>query len=142
MQTIKHLLAEKGKDVWSTDPDDSVFDAISRMAEKNVGALVVLANGELVGIISERDYTRKVILEGKASKDTRVRDIMSARVVCGNPEQTVEEGLALMTDKHVRHLPILDGTKLVGIVSIGDLVKIIIADQKFIIEQLEHYIAG
>lgn len=143
MKTIKHLLADKGDAVYSAGLNESVYDAIRRMAEHNIGALLVLGpDGALTGILSERDYTRKVILKGKSSKDTPISEIMTAPVVCGSPEQSLEEAMALMTDKRVRHLPVVQNNSVVGVVSIGDLVKAIIADQKFIIEQLEHYIAG
>lgn len=143
MKTIKHLLADKGDAVYSAGLNESVYDAIRRMAEHNIGALLVLGpDGALTGILSERDYTRKVILKGKSSKDTPISEIMTAPVVCGSPEQNLEEAMALMTDKRVRHLPVVQNNSVVGVVSIGDLVKAIIADQKFIIEQLEHYIAG
>jgi CBS domain-containing protein len=142
VETIKQLLDEKGRDIWSIKPEDTVFDAIKRMAEKRIGALIVLENGKLVGIISERDYARKVILKNKASQDTTVREIMVSPVVCGRPEQTVDECMTLITHKRVRHLPIIDKNQVVGVISIGDLVKSIIAQQQFEIEQLEHYITG
>jgi len=142
MITIKQLLDDKGRDVWSINPEDTVFNAIKCMAEKGIGALIVLENGMLVGIISERDYARKVILKNKASQDTMVREIMVSPVVCGRPDQTVDECMALITDKRIRHLPIIDKNQVVGVISIGDLVKSIIAQQQFVIEQLEHYIAG
>lgn len=140
MTTVRQLLDVKGSDVWSVHPDDTVLDAIKEMAAKNVGALVVMTEGKPVGIFSERDYARNVILKGKSSPTTPIRDIMTSHVICAYPEQTVEECMAIMSDKHVRHLPVLDGERLIGIVSIGDLVQSIIADQKFTIAQLEHYI--
>ncbi len=142
MKLIQQLIDSKGADVWSVAPEDPVFDAISLMAEKQVGALMVLKDGKPVGIVSERDYARKVILSGRSSKDTPVQDIMSTRVVCTSPKRTVEECMALMTDKRVRHLPVIDHKTLVGIISIGDLVKAIIHEQQFIIEQLEQYITS
>lgn len=142
MRSVKQILDAKGRETWSIDPDDTVFEAMKLMAEKKVGALLVLDNGKLKGIVSERDYARKVILQGKASKDTPVRKIMSTNVLCTVPTQTVEECMALVTENRVRHLPVMDGDRVDGIVSIGDLVKAVIADQKFIIEQLEHYITG
>jgi CBS domain-containing protein len=143
MKTIKHLLADKGDVVYSAGLNESVYDAIRRMAEHNIGALLVLGpDGRLIGMITERDYTRKVILKGKSSKDTPISEIMTAPVMCGSPEQSLEEVMALMTDKRIRHVPVVVENSVVGLVSIGDLVKAIIADQKFIIEQLEHYIAG
>lgn len=142
MKTVAHLLREKGNEVCSVQPDDTVFDAIKTMAKEEIGSLVVLEGAKLVGIVTERDYARKIVLEGKSSPQTPVRDIMQTRVACVRPEQTVEECMAIMTDKRVRHLPVLDHKALVGLVSIGDLVKSIIADQQFTIEQLEHYIHG
>lgn len=142
MTTAQQLLDEKGHDVSSIRPDDSVFDAIEKMADENIGSLIVLEEGKLVGIITERHYARSVILKGKTSALTPVRDIMSTRVVCARPEQSVEECMAVMTERGVRHLPVLERKQVIGMVSIGDLVKSIIGDQKFIIEQLEHYIQG
>jgi CBS domain-containing protein len=142
MATVKQLLDEKGHEVLSVGPDDSVFDAIKKMADNNVGSLVVLENGKLAGIITERHYARNVYLKGRSSPKTTVGEIMSTRCVCARPEQSVEECMAVMTDKAVRHLPVLEKKQLIGIISIGDLVKNIISDQKFIIEQLEHYITS
>lgn len=142
MKKVKELLREKGPGVWSIGPDASVYDAITLMAEKNVGALLVLEDNRLVGVVSERDYARKVILAGRSSTDARVSDVMTSRVVFADPAETVEECMALMTDKHIRHLPVMEDGELLGMVSIGDLVKAVIAEQKFIIEQLEHYISG
>ena len=142
MTSIRQLLNDKGHDVLSIHPDDSVFDAIKMMADENVGSLVVMEDDKLIGIITERHYARNVILKGKSSPQTPVRDIMRTRVICARPEQSIEECMAVMTERGVRHLPILDRKKLVGVVSIGDLVKSVISDQKFIIEQLEHYISG
>jgi CBS domain-containing protein len=140
MVTVQHLLNQKGFSVYSIHPDATVFDAIAKMAKHDIGSLLVMDSDKLVGILSERDYARNVILKGRSSPTTPVREIMETRVVCVQPEQTVEECMALMTDKRVRHLPVLEGRKVTGVVSIGDLVKSIIRDQKFIIEQLEHYI--
>jgi len=142
MKTVRQLLGEKGRQVWSIQPTDSVYDAIKMMADREIGALVVTEGGQMVGIISERDYARKVILEGKSSRDTPVGDIMTTDVLRGTLDLPVDRGLALMTDKRIRHLPIFDENNLVGMISIGDLVKSIIEEQKFVIEQLEHYIAG
>jgi CBS domain-containing protein len=142
MANVQQLLNSKSNQVWTTDPDETVFDAIRMMADKDVGALVVVEGGKPVGILTERDYARKVILEDRQSKTTPVRDVMSTRIVCASPEQTIEECMAVMTEKRVRHLPVLEDGKLAGIVSIGDLVKSRIADQEFIIEQLAHYIHG
>lgn len=142
MTTVAQLLDYKGRDIWSVSPHDSVFDAIQLMADKGVGALLVMENESLVGIISERDYARKVILKGKSSKQTSVNDIMTKDVLFSQLEQSVEECMVLMTDKHIRHLPVVDNKQVVGMISIGDLVKTIIADQKFTIQQLEQYISG
>jgi CBS domain-containing protein len=142
MQTVKQLLDEKGHDVVSIHPDASVLDAIQKMADKEIGALLVVDNDKPVGIMTERLYARGVILKGKSSPRTKVREIMTRSVICARPEQTVEECMAVMTEKRVRHLPVLDHKQIVGIVSIGDLVKSIIADQKFVIEQFEHYVHG
>lgn len=142
MKTIKQLLDEKGHDVVSIQASDSVFDAIKLMAEKGIGALVVMEGPKLAGIVSERDYARKIILQGRSSQSTPVRNIMSSPVVCTRPGHTVEECMALMTEKRIRHLPVLDGAELIGMISIGDLVKSIIAEQQFVIEQLESYISG
>ena len=142
MTTVRHLLAQKGYEICSISPDDSVFDAIKMMAEKNIGSLVVIEDGRLVGIITERHYARNVVLKGRTSPQTRVREIMQTNVVCVRRDHTVEECMAVMTSKLVRHLPVVDDGKLLGIVSIGDLVKSTISDQRFVIEQLEHYISG
>lgn len=142
MTTIRQLLDSKGHEVLSIGPDESVYHAIRVMAEHNVGSLVVLGDGALVGIVTERHYARNVFLKGRSSPETKVGDIMSTRVVCAVPEQTVEEAMAVMTDKGVRHLPVLDGKDIVGIISIGDLVKSIIEGQQFVIDQLERYITG
>ncbi len=142
MQTIKQLLENKGSKILSIDPNSSVFDAIKSMANHHIGSLIVMQNGRLVGIITERDYSRNVVLKGKSSVNTAVKDIMTKNVLCTKPEQTVEEAMALMTDKRVRHLPVIENGDVLGIISIGDLVKTIISEQKHIIEQLEHYING
>lgn len=142
MGTVRQLLEEKGRNVWTIGPDASVYDAVALMAEKEIGALPVVQDGRLVGLISERDYARKVILKGRASKDTPVRDIMTTRVVYARPEQTVEECMAVITDQRVRHLPVLENGRLIGLISIGDLVKAIIDEQQFIIDQLVHYITS
>ena len=142
MKTVKEILQTKGHDVLSITPDATVYEALKIMADKNVGALVVL-NGETVaGLLSERDYARKVILHGKSSKEMQVREIMTAKVYYMRPEQTLQDCMAQMTDKRVRHLPVLEGTRLVGIISIGDVVKEIIADQESTIKLLENYITG
>jgi CBS domain-containing protein len=142
MTTVKHVLDQKGYDVYFIHPDASVFDAIKMMAENNIGSLVVLDDGKLVGLIAERHYAREIILRGRTSRGTLVRDIMSKEVICARSDQPVEECMAVMTTKGVRHLPVLEHGRLVGIVSIGDMVKSVISDQKFMIEQLEHFIQG
>jgi CBS domain-containing protein len=142
MITVKQLLDAKGYEVWSIAPVDTVFNAIKFMAEKEVGALAVTVGDKLVGLITERDYARKVILKGKSSHQTLVREIMTTRVIYARLDQALDECMALMTDKRVRHLPVFEGEKFVGIISIGDLVKAIIAEQQFVIEQLEQYISG
>jgi CBS domain-containing protein len=143
MSKIQDLLASKGSEVWSLGPSHSVYQAIEMMALKGVGALTVLSDeGQLIGIISERDYARKVILQGKSSKSTKVSEIMTREVIYVDPENRVEECMALMTAKRVRHLPVLLGGKLVGMVSVGDLVKSILDQQSTTIDQLERYIKG
>ncbi len=142
MATVRQILHAKGHDVATIDPDATVYNAIKKLADENIGSLVVMDDEKIVGIVTERDYARNVILKGKASPTTLVRDIMSTRVVSVGLEHSVEECMAVMTDKAIRHLPVLESKRLVGMVSIGDLVKSIIGDQKFIIEQLEHYICG
>jgi CBS domain-containing protein len=140
MTCVEDLLQAKGRTVWSISADASVYEAIQMMADRGVGALPVVAAEKLAGIVSERDYARKVILQGKSSKDTPVRDIMTGTVYFVHPEQSIEQCMILMTDKRIRHLPVLDGEHLAGIVSIGDLVKAVIAEQQIRIEQLESYI--
>jgi CBS domain-containing protein len=139
---VSAVLSNKGDQVWSIEPDATVFDAIELMAEKNVGALPVIDRGKLLGIISERDYTRKVALKGKASKQTLVKEIMFSPVISAGPDHTVEECLRIMTESRVRHLPVLDGDQMIGIVSIGDLVNWTISAQTATISHLESYIAG
>jgi len=142
MTSVAQLLEGKGSTVYSIEPGASVFSALERMAEHNVGALPVLDGDKLVGLVSERDYARKVILQGHNSRETRVRDIMSKQVTCVSPGDEVQQCMAVMTEKHIRHLPVLEKGKLVGLVSIGDLVKSIIGEQQFVIEQMTQYIAG
>jgi len=142
MTKVKDILALKGQSVWSVALDASVYDAMKLMAEKGIGALMVMQGEKLVGIISERDYARKVILQGRASRTTQVREIMTSHVLYAQPEQNIEECMAVMTDKRVRHLPVFDEGRLLGVISIGDLVKSIITEQKFMIEQLEKYISS
>jgi CBS domain-containing protein len=142
MKTVRDVLKVKGRDVWSVGPEATVLEALQRMAEKEIGALAVMDGARLVGIISERDYARKVFLLGRSSPTTLVKEIMTSHVVHTHLDQPIEECMAVMTDKRVRHLPVIEDGNLVGIISIGDLVKAIIADQKFIIEQLERFITG
>jgi CBS domain-containing protein len=142
MKTVRDILEIKGRNVWSVKSGSTVFDALRLMAEKEVGALVVMDGARVGGIISERDYARKVILHGRASLTTLVEEIMTSHVAYTHLNQSIEECMAIMTDKRIRHLPVLEDGKLIGIISIGDLVKAIIADQKFMIEQLERYITS
>lgn len=142
MALIKQLLKTKGGEVWSTTPSDTVYDALVKLAEKNVGALVVLDEGKLAGIISERDYARKVVLLGRGSLKTEVREIMTSKVITIAPNESVNQAMNLMTEHKIRHLPVVDEGQVMGVISIGDLVKSIIAEQKFTIDQLENYIAG
>lgn len=142
MKSIKDVLREKGSEIVAIGPDASVFDAIELMAERDIGAVVVKQGDKPIGLFSERDYARKLILVGRASKDTPVGEAMTQHVAYALPSQTVEECMALMTDKHVRHLLVMEQGALLGLVSIGDMVKAIIDEQQFIIEQLEHYISG
>lgn len=139
---VSSLLHHKGSAVWSVSPGSSVFDAIKLMADKNIGALPVLANGLLVGIFTERDYTRKIALAGKSSKTTFVSEVLSGDVICVSPDESVEECMRLMTENRVRHLPVAEGKTLLGIISIGDLVNWIISSQNSAIEQMEQYITG
>lgn len=140
MKTLKQLLDSKGREIYTISPEASVFDALRLMAEKSVGALIVTDAGKIAGVISERDYARKVILHGKSSQELQVRDIMTSKVVTVNPRQTVEECMALMTERRIRHLPVTEGERLIGVLSIGDLVKEVIAEQQQTIQQLESYI--
>ena len=142
MLTVRELLAKKGSEVWSVSPDATVYDALQLMAARNVGAVLVLDDGELAGILSERDYARQVILKGKASRDTPVRDIMTTSVVSVSPERTIDDCMALMTERRIRHLPVLKSDVLLGVLSIGDVVKAVISEKEFHIEQLESYIAS
>lgn len=142
MKLVNQLLDSKGHDVLSIAPSASVLDAIKLMAEKGIGALIVMDGETMAGIVTERDYARKVILKGRSSDETPVSDIMSTGVISTSPDQTVNRCMSVMTDKRIRHLPVVEGNKVTGLVSIGDLVKAIIADQKEEIEHLEHYISG
>lgn len=140
MKTIKEILEVKGSDVYTIDPSTPIIDAVKEMAEKKVGALVVLEATKVKGIITEQDFTRRVILKDLNSDEINVSDVMTQRITCIQPEKTTSEGMAIMTDKCVRHLPVLENGELVGLISIGDLVKEMISEQEFIISQLEHYI--
>lgn len=140
IKTIREILDNKGHQIWSVSPDTKIFEALQLMAEKNIGALVVLNGDKLVGIISERDYARKVALKGKTSKETPVRDIMTPKVLYVTPEKTAEDCMALMIEKRIRHLPVYEQDKLIGVVSIGDVVKAVIEEKKIAIEHLENYI--
>ena len=141
MPSMLQVLASKGSHVWSISPDATVFAGLTLMAEKNIGALLIIENDKPVGIMSERDYARKIILEGRSSRDTKIRSIMTTRLVWAHPSDSVEHAMALMTREHIRHLPVMDGDSVLGLVSIGDLVKAMINQQQFTIEQLERYIA-
>lgn len=143
MKIVAEILKAKGDStVHAIEPTATVFDAVQLMAQKNIGAVLVMKQDKIVGILTERDYARKVVLMARSSKDTPLRDIMTTSVIYVRPDQTSEECMALMTENRMRHLPVIDKGKLVGLISIGDLVKGIISEQKFIIEQLEHYITG
>jgi CBS domain-containing protein len=142
MHNIDTLLKDKGKDIWSIGPQETAFKALETMAQRNVGALLVIDKGKLVGIFSERDYARKVILKGKSSKDTTVGKLMTPDVFYASPENTLQETMALMTAKHIRHMPVLKDDRLIGMVTLGDVVKQIISEQKFTIKELEKYISG
>ena len=142
MKRVRNILTRKGNDVWSISPSASVYDAMKLMADKGIGALLVMEGEKLVGIISERDYARKVILQGRSSRTTSVEEIMTSRVAYAEPGQNIEECMAVMTEKRIRHLPVMEAGQVRGVISIGDLVKSIIDEQKFIIEQLERYITS
>jgi CBS domain-containing protein len=142
MKTVREIIEAKGGDIWTIPPDRTVFDALKTMADKNVGALLVLDGEAITGILSERDYARKVILHGKSSKELQVSEIMSSKVYFVKPTDNVDDCMALFTNKRVRHLPVLEKEKLVGIISIGDVVKAVIAEQEFTIRHLENYITG
>lgn len=142
MESVNQILEKKGKNVWAVDPEAKVYDALKIMGEKDIGALVVTIGNEVVGIFSERDYARKVILMGKSSKEISVKEIMSKRVIYVEPNQSVDECMALMTHRKIRHLPVIEKGKLAGIISIGDVVKAVVGEKEFIIDQLIHYIKG
>ncbi len=142
MKTVRHILQLKGSTLWSIEPDKTVYEALRQMADKDVGALVVIQKDKLVGIISERDYARKVILVGKTSKDTLVSEIMSSRVIVVHPDQTTHECMELMTNKHIRHLPVVEGDRVLGLISIGDVVRDVIYQQRETIKTLEKKVIG
>ena len=142
MNLVSDILSSKGRDVWAVKPDDTIFDSLQLMAEKEIGALLVMDGDKLVGIVTERDYARKVILEGKSSRTTSVAEIMTRKVLCVAPQRTVEECMALMTDKRARHLPVVESKRVIGVLSIGDLVKAMLSEQQMLIDQLQHYISG
>jgi len=142
MTTVRSVLQSKSNDIWSTTPDTLVFDALKVMAEKNVGVLLVLEGDQLVGIFSERDYARKVVLKGESSHTITIRNVMTSGVISVTPDQSIEDCMTLMTGKHIRHLPVLDNSKLIGLISIGDVVKAIISQHEDTIKQLENYITG
>ena len=142
MKTVADILETKGREVWTITPETIVFDALKMMADKNVGALVVLDGGKVVGILSERDYARKVILHGRSSRELKAKEIMSANVYFVSPTHNIEDCMALFTNKRVRHLPVLQNEGLIGIISIGDVVKSVIAEQESTIKHLENYITG
>ena len=142
MKLIKHLLDRKGRDIISVKPEDSVLDAIRLMAEKGIGSLVVMEDQELLGIMSERDYARKVIIKGRSSESTAVSEIMTVNVFTTSSSETVNDCMSVMTEKKIRHLPVVEDNVVIGMISIGDLVEAIISDQQEEIEQLEHYISG
>ncbi len=142
MKTVRQLLSEKGSTVWTIAPDASVYEALALVAEKNIGALLVVEDGKPVGLVSERDYARKVILKGHTAQASTVQDIMTRCVICVDPDETLDQCMAVITERRVRHLPVLECGDIVGLISIGDLVKAIIDEQQFVIEQLERYISG
>ncbi len=144
MKTIKQILEEKGSDIWSVSPDDTVYKAVALMSEKDIGALLVIQDGNLCGLLSERDYTRKIMLKNRTSQDTLVKEIMTSEVSTAIPSDTIQECMAVMTNKRFRHLPVTDAedNNVLGMISIGDLVKSIIEEQRFVIDQLESYISS
>ncbi len=141
-ESLASILARKNTQIWSVTPGTSVYDAIAIMADRSIGALLVVEKGHLVGIISERDYARKVILKGKSSKETTVGEIMTSPVITVTPDRSIEECMQIVTAEHIRHLPVMNGDKIVGLVSIGDLVKAVISTQEHTINQLNQYISG
>jgi CBS domain-containing protein len=142
MQTIREILDKKGSELFTVAPDTSVFEALKLMADKNIGAVLVMEGGKLEGIMSERDYARKIALKGKLSKEVPVREIMSSKVICVGPEQTINNTKVIMISKRIRHLPVLEEDKLIGLISIGDVVNALLDENLFVIDQLETYIKG
>ncbi len=142
MRTASDIIEYKGSKVWSVSPDDTVLHALGVMAEHEIGAVLVLEGENVIGILTERDYARKVVLAGRSSKNSAIREVMTHDVICVEPEKTIGECLALMTEERVRHLPVIEGKRVAGLVSIGDLVRATIAEQEQVIEHLQHYIAG
>ncbi len=142
LKTINNLIHARDGEVWSVSPDDTVYNAVKILVEKNIGALLVVQQGKPIGVVSERDCARKVLLSDKSAQETQVSEIMSSRVIYAKPSHTIDECMALMTEKRVRHLPIMEDDKVLCMISLGDLVKSVISEQQHIIEQLEHYISG
>ncbi len=142
MRRVKQILATKGNEIWSIEPDATVYDAIHLLAEKGIGALLVMEGDELIGVISERDYARQIILKDKSSRKTLVRDIMTSKVITSEPNQEIADCMSMMTEKRIRHLPVVEGGRVVGVVSIGDVIKAVIAEQRATIVDLEKYISG
>ena len=141
-RTVQDVLRSKGRDIWSVSPDDTIYDALKLMADKDIGSVLVMEGDKLAGILSERDYARKVILHGLSSKTAPVKVIMTTKVEVVHPDESIERCMALMTEKHIRHLPVVEDDRVVGLISIGDVVKAVISDQAFMLEQLESYITG
>ncbi|MGO9244832.1 MAG: CBS domain-containing protein [Verrucomicrobiia bacterium] len=142
MHTVKELLREKGHQIWTIAPEATVYDALELMAAKNIGSVVVVRHGNVAGVFTERDYARKVVLKGRSSKTTTVAELMTTDVLYVSPDDTIENCMALMTEKRLRHLPVMEKGKLTGVVSIGDIVKVIISEREFTIRELERYITG
>ena len=142
MTTVRNILQSKGPGIWSVEPETPVMAALKMMDEKNIGALVVTQRGSVLGILSERDYARKLVLKGRSSTDSTVHDLMTSSVITVTPEQTMDQCMDLMTSKRIRHLPVVENDKLIGLISIGDVVKAVISEKEFLIKQLENYISG
>jgi CBS domain-containing protein len=142
MTTVRNILQDKGNTVWFASPETPIVDALRTMAQKNAGALLVMDHDAVVGIFSERDYARKVVLQGRSATEAKIKDIMTSDIISVTPEQSIDECMALMTEKHIRHLPVLENGKLAGLISIGDVVKAVIAEKEHLIKQLHNYITG